>query len=158
MNEKEPYINKFRAVPANRLEWARLRTIKERYGDNVLRIPSNISGNKDDLIVFTDSNGLRHCRIFGAGKNNTFKALHLLGWNDRHQNWGDEYIVSTLESSAFFPSRVVEKDRTMRLYKWLNEVMFGKNCKGNMSGFHHWYRAKWTQEDVELHKEEGEES
>ena len=28
--------------------------------------------------------------IFGAGKNNTFKALHLLGWNDRHQNWGDE--------------------------------------------------------------------
>ena len=119
MNEKEPYINKFRAVPANRLEWARLRTIKERYGNNVLRIPSNISGNKDDLIVFTDSNGLRHCRIFGAGKNNTFKALHLLGWNDRHQNWGDEYIVSTLESSAFFPSRVVEKDRTMRLYKWL---------------------------------------
>ena len=40
---KEPYINKFRAVPANRLEWAKLKTIKERYGNNVLRIPSNIS-------------------------------------------------------------------------------------------------------------------
>ena len=46
MNEKEPYINKFRAVPANRLEWARLRTIKERYGNNVLRIPSRYIGKQ----------------------------------------------------------------------------------------------------------------
>ena len=84
------------------------------------------------LIVFSDSNGLRHCRIFGAGKNNTIKALGLLGWNDHH-HWGDKYRVSIKPTGydAYYlrvvesretPS-VIEKDRTNSLYYWLDEVM-----------------------------------
>lgn len=132
MTEKDVrYINEFRAVPANRLEWARLKTIKERYGNNVLRIPSRISGNKHDVIVFSDSNGLRHCRVFGEG----CKILHLLGWNDRHWHWGDKYIVSTLGYGGF---RAVQRDRTAWLYKWVNQAMFIENDR--WGGHHSWYQ------------------
>ena len=132
MTEKDVrYINEFRAIGNNPIEVANLKTIKDFFGNNVLRIPSRISGNKDDLIVFSDSNGLRHCRIFGEG----FKPLHLLGWNDRHWHWGDKYIVSTL---GYFIHGTNQRDRTAWLYKWVNQAMFIENdCWG---GHHSWYQ------------------
>jgi|TARA_R100001143_G_scaffold59092_1_gene57497 hypothetical protein len=89
--------------------------IKEKCGNNLSRIPFEISGNHDDYIGFADHNGMRHMRVvkyyeksFSSEKTyEIVKHLCLLGWDANDEHWGDKYYDASGE------------DKTDQLHHWI---------------------------------------
>ena len=86
--------------------------IKEKCGNNLSRIPFEISGNHDDYIGFADHNGMRHMRVvkyyeksFSSEKTyEIVKHLCLLGWDANDEHWGDKYYDASGEDKSI-PSK-----------------------------------------------------